>query len=1567
MSKEIAQTVGGKRIAWLIAIVAAFAVFAMVSSQFRSASADVAAADIVIDEYDTAEVPPLPEAVDLADPFGDPDTVGDMRYYKISVLPLANSTLGDLRISATFDQQVVSVSGTAIGGSNAGCTFTNDPSGNGSVICTWNGPIPAGASGTVIVQTQVNDLDGSGFAIAPFGTAQDLGSAQGTVLITNQTVGFQISAANLAITKTAAPATVEPGDTVVYTFVITNDDDGANAPEVAAANVTMVDDLGGVISEAEVLDDGPYTCSFSGLVLTCTIASHPVDVDATITVLATIDPDTTATFFTNTASVTSPLNFGDSDSATVNIDQPDVVQGELDPGLYHVSQYCDPSASWFVAWLDDFDWDDFNINGFSVAAQVLDGETECLVDFRDDPNNVIGYVHMVCLAGEGEDILDIIDESDFDGIIPPSTADGEGLFWRIDNVIGGGQATVNGQSMFQASAYDDDGIVFENGALECVRWYSTAPGEQNVTVVNGDGEVVANWHGSDDAYEGPGDEVLDPVDAYEPLVKEWNILTPTAITLRASSPAVPGDGLLTLPAGTDAAAVVASINLDGSTIARPTNFNANTATYDALAPVELDEHVFGSHQSVGGPVPASNQALWVDGARVTFTISGTCGEAWIDPDGDTTLEGSSEYIYYDDTVANRSVTVTSIGQPINFDVDTYECASLDGSSTTVTISADYPTNIGSVSPTPPADEEITIIWTSTVPVKPIILAWAGQRVIVEHDWRIPAGDMDDATATDPNEDYIANGECVFDGETDVIAVRGSGPGNFIAALGASVNNLRDTATVELTGENSQHLDAPSDPQDACISRFLYESEDPGQVDIEMFVASETSSTKIAVVIYYMKIEAVETSLVTSVEKPTHNGTGSDFAPGNPWNTENDASATEWNVSKDLLVRVRVKGWFVNANPSGRERDASDPFNVLPQDRWVMPDDWGVLIAGGAGIDFRPEYDYMFAPDSGVSLTTPEGAAAQIGATVTAASAGTVISVSAATPFTAGQTVIIGSTCASTVTRTITAVDTVNNRITVNAAIVVAEGNVVCFTTGVPFEGPFSLIDIQGRAPLNGGAALSNWDPDNIRDTRLGDNRLDWWDAPMPSTPITVDIRGAGFIKQVLKSDVYYIGTPNSTAQVYPNPYYITNIPESPYISSSAGGGSFLWNSWGNDGPGGNGDGVYRFWNPVRIGVNIAGNPGETLTANQQNELKQIRAVYGDDTIARRLVVFSDNHGEAMVIANGDFNLDYAGCAVNALAGGRHCAQGDVVGSSDIYATADYPDFRGKHFPVRGPIAEVDWTWGGYKEVTVQPGEVEQFVYVVFHALDRDGFCVPPTGAVSLHPVHTPTDVAVAAVADAAHDFPNASGVGPNAQIELVDFLIDSDEGGIFVETSAGKPGSVTREFAEGVPTYSTSETARTLTAQNDLRKFEPINGSTAECQSWVKISNSLLGVTNVLVIAANDEGNVGFDVIVDFQSEMDYTLNFRWSLITWAGADNIPPMDALSGTGDNEGGTDILDEVTAVYGWEASSQSWLAFFPDGVDVPGANDLTGLRTGHAYWIAIRGPESITWTVVTDVNN
>ena len=58
--------------------------------------------------------------------------------------------------------------------------------------------------------------------------------------------------------------------------------------------------------------------------------------------------------------------------------------------------------------------------------------------------------------------------------------------------------------------------------------------------------------------------------------------------------------------------------------------------------------------------------------------------------------------------------------------------------------------------------------------------------------------------------------------------------------------------------------------------------------------------------------------------------------------------------------------------------------------------------------------------------------------------------------------------------------------------------------------------------------------------------------------------------------------------------------------------------------------------------------------------------------------------------------------------------------------------------------------------------------------------------------------------------------------------------------------------------------------------------------------------------------------------------------------------------------------MTAIYGWDASAQQWLGFFPSGVNVPGASDLTSLKTGQAYWIAITGPSSVTWTIASNVN-
>ncbi len=253
-------------------------------------------------------------------------------------------------------------------------------------------------------------------------------------------------------------------------------------------------------------------------------------------------------------------------------------------------------------------------------------------------------------------------------------------------------------------------------------------------------------------------------------------------------------------------------------------------------------------------------------------------------------------------------------------------------------------------------------------------------------------------------------------------MKGSGPGNFVPGLDTYINGS-DQAIVEVSSDNVQADEyIPDNPQGSCISRVLFESEDQGQVDIEAFVLDgpqrinflqsqeSINVTKHAFVIYYMKINTINVSLVTQVSKPDHNatsnndyvalggftttGTHGDYSPGNPWDASKDDAdnATEWNVSKDLLVRGRVTGWFTNSNPSGRAADTSNPLNVLPANRWVMPNDWPLLAGGpadpadgsdaiGTAEQFRPYYDIMFAPNNtrGVALANPAGTtSAQVG-------------------------------------------------------------------------------------------------------------------------------------------------------------------------------------------------------------------------------------------------------------------------------------------------------------------------------------------------------------------------------------------------------------------------------------------------------------------------------------------------------------------------------------------------------------------------------------------------------------
>lgn len=228
----------------------------------------------------------------------------------------------------------------------------------------------------------------------------------------------------------------------------------------------------------------------------------------------------------------------------------------------------------------------------------------------------------------------------------------------------------------------------------------------------------------------------------------------------------------------------------------------------------------------------------------------------------------------------------------------------------------------------------------------------------------------------------------------------------------------------------------------------------------------------------------------------------------------------------------------------------------------------------------------------------------------------------------------------------------------------------------------------------------------------------------------------------------------------------------------------------------------------------------------------------------------------------------------------------------------------------------------------------QFVYVVFHALDRDGFCSPPTGSVSLHP---------------------ALGIP-------VEFIIESGDG-VIIGTSAGPIAAATSALA--VPTFSTAVNADSAAP---VRAFPPlVTGMTDECQAWVKVSQSIPGPLRVLVTVTGDDGNdIRFIADLARTQSHQVTLNFRWSLVTWRGADGVTPSDALKGSGAAKGGSDIASEVTAIYAWDATTQSWRAYFPAGSGVPGANDLASLKSGEALWIAVRGPNAVSWSIAAPAN-
>jgi len=216
----------------------------------------------------------------------------------------------------------------------------------------------------------------------------------------------------------------------------------------------------------------------------------------------------------------------------------------------------------------------------------------------------------------------------------------------------------------------------------------------------------------------------------------------------------------------------------------------------------------------------------------------------------------------------------------------------------------------------------------------------------------------------------------------------------------------------------------------------------------------------------------------------------------------------------------------------------------------------------------------------------------------------------------------------------------------------------------PVIGPYSSLDIYA-------AALS---PVLDRKTIVRNGKLNWWDAPMPPAKIELKIQDAadadiaGFFKDTDKGEVYYLaGDP----MVFTNPFYAIKIPASEFIVPFVNNGGYDWDSWNWTYDYGD----YNFWK-------IINQPPGATPSNDDHPTK--------------VEVYSDNHGEAMVYLNGDWNLDWDGLDEAWGTVGIDIPPATVVGNTTVVAGAEYPYFRGEHPKVLSLNVTKTWTWG--KEV-----------------------------------------------------------------------------------------------------------------------------------------------------------------------------------------------------------------------------------------------------------------------------
>ena len=228
-------------------------------------------------------------------------TAGQTITYTLTVTNAGPSDASGVVISDPLPAVFTQVTLGAVTPPSLGCDLA--PPGAQFVLTCSAATMPAGSTATVTLTAVVPADLPDGAVIANTATVTAATPQVPDDLPNSDTASVKVGAlADLSVTKTVTPAETVSGGTVTYTLAVSNDGPSG------ADNATLSDTFPAQLQGVTVVDDGPYTCApVVGNTLTCTIASHPVGVVATITVTATVVPGTylDQTTVSNTATVSS--------------------------------------------------------------------------------------------------------------------------------------------------------------------------------------------------------------------------------------------------------------------------------------------------------------------------------------------------------------------------------------------------------------------------------------------------------------------------------------------------------------------------------------------------------------------------------------------------------------------------------------------------------------------------------------------------------------------------------------------------------------------------------------------------------------------------------------------------------------------------------------------------------------------------------------------------------------------------------------------------------------------------------------------------------------------------------------------------------------------------------------------------------------------------------------------------------------------------------------------------------------------------------------------------------------